>query len=226
MEVTPQRGHQKDSRELIEVGTVLSRNHLMTRRLNISDLPSLIALDTLATYQQNPTPIDHSPPPLSLEILQGRHQTDQIIGGIFESSGNMIAYYIFDLKESELYIDSIAVASNHRNLGLGTCLLKIAHAEAGNRGLHKCTLSVDPLNGSGVNTYLKCGYQVTGYRRAYFGNEYPNTHRLWMELQLNLPLLLGNEVIKQEVGDLDRLESYLNSGYVGVALERSPDKDD
>lgn len=207
----------------IEKGSFELQDEIV-RPITRSDLPHLLEFDNMATFEQNDTPPDHAPPPFTLKELVEMLDNGEIMRGIFDD-GRMIAYYIFDIRDKELYIDSIAVHPDYRDNGVGTYLLGIADREALERGLEKCSLSVDPYNGRGVNTYLKHGYKVTEYKRAYFGSEYPSTDRFWMEKLLKKQNTLGEIGIEIVVSDSVSLEMALAEGFVGVSLIRSIGRD-
>lgn len=195
------------------------------RDLSEADFPLIIAFEDLTTFQRNDTPPDHAATPFTLEELEDIKSKGAIFGGIFDEKGEMLAQYIFSIKPpEELYIEEIAVHPNHRDKGLGTYLLELADQEAGSRGLARCTLSVDPLNGRGVNAYLKHGYRITDYRKAYFGPEHPNTDRFWMVKQFHGEKNDFAEDIKEVVcGDSQGLQAVLRDGYIGVSLIRGVD---
>ncbi len=195
------------------------------RPLTEADFPKLLAFDSVATFERNDTPPDHNPPPFSIEELEQMQAKKEIMGGIFGNNGNMLAYWVFDVRDDELYLDGIAVHPDYRDQGVGTFILQLADQEARERGLNKCTLSVDPFNGRGVNAYLKHGYRITAYKKAYFGPEHPNTDRFFMEMELKDQKDLSGEKRELRVDNVKGMESALQEGFLGVSLTRASDRD-
>src|SRR3989304_7440107 len=93
-------------------------SNTIIKPLTKKDFPKLLEFDDLATYQKNDTPPDHNPPPFTLEELTKMLDKGEIMGGIFDQEGKMIAYYNFEPKGDELYLDGIAVHPDYRNRGV------------------------------------------------------------------------------------------------------------
>ncbi|MBN1438256.1 MAG: GNAT family N-acetyltransferase [Anaerolineales bacterium] len=63
-----------------------------------------------------------------------------------------------DAKRGEFYINTLAVASAHRNRGIGAGLLREAERQARERGIGTCSLSVMLHNTAALRFYLREGY--------------------------------------------------------------------
>ncbi|MBI2022242.1 GNAT family N-acetyltransferase [Candidatus Daviesbacteria bacterium] len=190
------------------------------RSLDKSDFPRVLEFERMATYELNDTPPDHAPPMFTMEELE-EIAKNGVMGGIFGTDDKLLAYYLFGIRPDELYIEEIVVDSDIRDRGVGRYLLELADEEVQKRGLPRATLSVDPLNGRGVNAYLKHGYEITDYKTAYFGPEYPNTDRFWMVKQFRGEKRSFEEDSKEvNCGDAKGLQATLRDGYIGVGLIR------
>src|SRR3989344_2527329 len=196
---------------------------VIKRPLVESDFPDVIEFERMSTYERNDTPSDHAPPMFTIEELEQIAKSG-VMGGIFETGGRMLAYYLFGIRPDELYVEEIVVDPDIRDKGVGTYLLTLADEEAQKRSLSRITLSVDPLNGWGVNAYLKHGYKITGYKKAYFGPEHPNTDRFLMLKQFPAHESEYGEGIREVAcSDVEGLQSVLGEGYIGVSLTRGID---
>jgi len=143
------------------------------------------------------------------------------ISGIYKDS-HLVSFCWFELKpdQQKLYVNAIVVHHHYRDEGIGKYCLDRADKEAVSCGLHRCTLTVDPLNGRGVYSYLKHGYRAVDYHLDYWG---PNAHRLLMEKRLDQPFQLTEETRSVSCSDDFGLQSVLSQGYVGVSLKRGED---
>lgn len=197
-----------------------------SRSLMTDELLRVVEFDNMAMFDINDTPLDHRPPPLTLDELQAAFRRGDIFGGIFDTQKEWIAYYWFEPREQELYVSSMAIAPDYRDKGISQQILALADVEARRRGLSRCILSVDPFNGRGISAYFKNGYRIVGYRTAYFGQEYLNTDRFLMEKQLDGKSSLGNEVVEVECDDVATLNEVLSNGFIGESLIRSEDRND
>lgn len=193
---------------------------LVEKDITIKDIDMFLAFDHKAFFVENDTPKDHAPPEFTHREMEEYIKKGHIIKGLFDQSGNMMGYYIFELKPDELYI-SLAVDRQIRNLGVGTYILHLAQHEANNRQLKKCTLTVDSLNSRALYLYFKNGYKTTKYLKNHFG---PNAHRLWMEKDLtNQQEIIPTDPVTVSCSDDDGLEKVTKEGYVGISLLRSED---
>jgi ribosomal protein S18 acetylase RimI-like enzyme len=193
------------------------------RTLTIGDWSQFWAFEEMANFRRNDTPADHAPPHWTQEEFVEYISRGEIIKGIFDQD-EMIALYIFNPKEDELYVTEIVVHPDYRGQGLGGHLLNLAEEEAKRRNLSKCTLTVDPFNGRGLSVYFRVGYQLTGYKKAYYGMEYPQTDRCWMEKLLKEKRLVGNETQQVRVDHVEALTQTLARGFVGTGLIHSQDR--
>ncbi len=156
-----------------------------TRTLNYNDLKQLIDLDEIGMFQKNDTPPLNPPPHLSLTEVQAAYNKGNVFRGFFIED-KLIAYIWFELKKSSIYIDSIVVHLDHRKKGLGTSLLnyveEIAHKHD---SITQINATTDPFNYNSLYIFFKLGYKVIDYKINYFGENYPNVNRLWLEKSLN-----------------------------------------
>lgn len=197
---------------------------LSERDLGVADIPLLVRFDLFAEYERNDdTPTDHRiSDPLSAEDFREAINNKNILRGIFAGQ-DMIAMYWLEPKpeNKEIYVPVIMVHPDYRDLGLGTYCLKVADFEASERGFDKCTLTVDPLNGRGVNSYLKNGYQAMDYILDKYGK---GIHRLFMQKDL----AVGDRQFEDgqkpvRCGDDQGLLAAVKEGFVGVSFIRSGD---
>jgi ribosomal protein S18 acetylase RimI-like enzyme len=63
-----------------------------------------------------------------------------------------------DAKPGEFYIDTLAVASSHRNRGIGRILLEDAQRQARDLGFPLCSLSVMLHNADALRFYIREGF--------------------------------------------------------------------
>ncbi|HEY60367.1 MAG TPA: GNAT family N-acetyltransferase [Anaerolineae bacterium] len=72
-----------------------------------------------------------------------------------------------EAEKDEYYIAHLAVNPSYRRRGIGKQLLEHAEVKAKERGMHKCSLSVDVDNTAAIKLYSKCGYEIVSkYNRA------------------------------------------------------------
>jgi predicted acetyltransferase len=125
---------------------------------------------------------------------------------------------------NELHITEVGVYPDYRGCGIGRCIVKLLEKEAKNRGLEKCSLTVDPFNEVAIRLYLRCGYQITAYKIVHFGSAYPNTDRFWMEHIFEGVKNLCRENLKIRVDEAKALKLALEDGFTGVELICSSDQ--
>ena len=65
-----------------------------------------------------------------------------------------------EAEKDEYYIAHLAVIPSYRRRGIGKQLLEYAEVKAKEKGMHKCSLSVDMDNTAAINLYSKCGYKI------------------------------------------------------------------
>ncbi len=80
------------------------------------------------------------------------------------------ATFYHKLKEGELYIDTVGVATEARGGGIGTCLLGFAESFAKQRSLTKLSLSVVYENPKAKALYERSGYQVQSSHSLWWMN--------------------------------------------------------
>lgn len=206
--------------------------HVSVRKFSPLDeagLQQVLDFDKMAYFQQNDTPKDHEPPEYTLQELKDVFQHGEI-NGIYatplgSSQEEMIGFYIFERKPKEpdaLYVGGLDIHPDYRDAGLGSWVLQIAEETAKQtEGVNHLTLTVDPLNGRGLNAYLKFGFRVTKFDKDHFG---PNMDRFLMEKQLNqTPLREYQTARVVNCGDTGGLTQASQDNLVGVALQRPSD---
>jgi ribosomal-protein-alanine N-acetyltransferase len=191
--------------------------HATTKFLKSSDWQQFIELEELIAFQQSGIPSDHAAPRWTCEEFQEYLNRGEIAIGIFDKQ-KMFAFYIFCVMADELCISEIGVHPDYRGRGFGRCIVKLLEQEAKTRGLRKCTLTVDPFNEVAIRLYLRCGYQITAYKVAYFGAAYPNTDRFWMEHIFENTKEFGKERLKIRVDEAKALKLAFGNGFTGTEL--------
>ena len=191
--------------------------HATTKFLKSSDWQQFVELEELVAFQQSGIPSDHAPPHWTHKEFEDYLNKGEIAIGIFDKQ-KMFAFYIFCVTPDELYVTEIGVHPDYRGRGFGRCIVKLLEQEAKNKGLRKCTLTVDPFNEGAIRLYLWCGYQITAYKTAYFGAAYPNTNRFWMENVFENPKKFGMQSLEIRVDDAEALKLALEEGFIGTEL--------
>lgn len=115
----------------------------------------------------------------------------------------------------------MGVHPNYRGKGFGKSILLLLEKEAKYRGLKKCSLTVDPFNEKAIYLYFLCGFEITGYKTAYFSSANPNSDRFWMEKNLDSPKQTGKQSLNIRVDNIDLLKSTIQKKYIGIKLIRS-----
>src|SRR5258706_6844095 len=189
-------------------------------------LQTLLNFDEMAYFQQNDTPKDHEPPRYTLQEIKDIFNHGEIYGiygiPLGKNEEEMIGCYIFENKDEKpdaLYIGGLDIHPDYRDLGLGSWVLQIAEEIAKTTdGIKSLTLTVDPLNGRGLNAYLRFGFRVIGFEKDHFG---PRTDRFLMEKILEEPPI-ANYAIERIVscGNTEELQRAANDHLWGVKLER------
>ena len=142
------------------------------------------------------------------------------IFGLFDKDNKLAAYYWLEFKEKLLYLGTIAIQKDYYGKSIGEKIMAMIDKTAVENKFNKIALTVDPLNGRAVRFYLKHNYLITGFKRAYFGNESPNAHRLWMEKSMDQIYDFENTEKKIYCADNEATEKAVNDGFIAVKLER------
>jgi ribosomal-protein-alanine N-acetyltransferase len=113
------------------------------------------------------------------------NDADRLCLGI-PSGEHLLAVACGWLVVDELQISLVAVAPEHRRLGLGrrvlVALLKQAHAQ----GAQRATLEVASCNQGALALYQRCGFKTAGSRRGYYSDGRDALIQ-WCELSGNTP---------------------------------------
>ena len=205
----------------IELASLIS--HATIKLLTLGDYQQFVELEELVAFQKGCIPLDHAPPHWTHKEFEEYLNRGEIAVGIFDKR-KMFAFYIFHAMPDELHITEIGVHPDYRGRGFGRCIVKLLEKEAENRGLKKCTLTVDPFNEAAIRLYLRCEYQITAYKIARFGAAYPDTDRFWMEHVFEDTKELGKESLKIKVNEAKALKLALDDGFTGIELICSSDQ--
>lgn len=188
----------------------------LIKTLTLEDFPEFLAFDELASYLKTETPEDHRPPRWTYEDYARCLRSGFPLGLFLE--GMLIGICILHPKDQALFITQIAIHPNYRNLGLGSYLIQLAEKQAVLEGCERCTLTVDPFNSKALSLYFRFAYAITAFKKSYFGQNHPNTHRFWMEKKLKHPISFGEKSALIPVNDFSKIEEALERGYVGIQL--------
>lgn len=197
--------------------------HATIKCLKSDDYQQFVELEELVAFQKSGIPSDHAPPHWTRKEFEDYLNKGEIAIGIFDKQ-KMFAFYIFYAMSNELHITEIGVHPDYRGRGFGGWIVKLLEKEAKNRGLGKCTLTVDPFNEAAIRLYLRSGYQITAYKTAYFGAAYPNTDRFWMEHIFENTKEFGGESLKIRMDEAKALKMAFHNGFVGIELICSSDQ--
>lgn len=182
-----------------------------------------VELEECAVFQQNTTPPDHAPPRWTRAQLESYLNQGDILKGIFDQD-RLVAFYMFRIQPGALYVTELAVHPRNQGKGIGKRLLQLLDKEAIERGTRKCTLTVDPFNGPALHLYFHHGYQITAYKKSYFGEAYPHADRFWMEKRFQHSMKREQECLELRVDDAKALEAAFENGFVGTGLIRAVDQ--
>jgi ribosomal protein S18 acetylase RimI-like enzyme len=200
---------------------------ISARRLTVADAEALVAFDTWAFFEANPdTPPDHRPPHYhAAEIRHALLSGDSIVG-LFDEAAGLVAYLWSRIlpQHRQLELRSMVVHPRYRDRSIGAWFLEDARRTATRMGLRSCMLAVDPLNGRGLNLYLRLGYRVHAYLE---GRAQIDGLDDW--LQMVLPLArapeLGRRSLIIRADDKAGLQEALRRRLVGYRLSRHPSGD-
>jgi [ribosomal protein S18]-alanine N-acetyltransferase len=95
---------------------------------------------------------------------------------------NVAGFIISRLVAGELHINNVAVRPEVRRLGVGAKLLAAVLSRGRSQGARLVFLEVRAGNEAAQGLYRRCGFQVTGRRKAYYAQ--PAEDALLMSLAL------------------------------------------
>lgn len=84
----------------------------------------------------------------------------------------------------EMQINNIAVLPSHRNLGIGTTLLRHVLREATTRGAQRAILEVRRSNRIALHLYERLGFRLQETRRGYYRNPQEDALVLYRDMTL------------------------------------------
>ena len=93
---------------------------------------------------------------------------------IIRVNDRIVAYIVFRLLPTTLFIENIAVNPSFSGLGMGKQLLNYAEAQAQKAGLTQATLYTNEAMTENLAFYARLGYEETerkeedGFKRVYF----------------------------------------------------------
>ena len=93
--------------------------------------------------------------------------------------GLLVAWHVAD----ELQILDVATSPAHRRRGVGTTVIRAAINDAARDGVQIALLEVRRSNASAIGLYRKLGFDVTGERARYYGDN--GEDALEMALKIN-----------------------------------------
>ncbi len=82
------------------------------------------------------------------------------------------AYICFWLITDELHLMNIAVHPDKRNMGLGTCLLRMMLDRGIRHNAKTAWLEVRPSNLQAISLYTKAGFTEIGHRPNYYADNH------------------------------------------------------
>jgi ribosomal-protein-alanine N-acetyltransferase len=90
---------------------------------------------------------------------------------VAEEMGRIVGF-LFGImsSESECRVLMLAVKKEHRNMGIGSMLLRGFLLESANRGVHFVCLEVRSSNLSAIRFYQRFGFMLTGRIPNYYSN--------------------------------------------------------
>lgn len=95
--------------------------------------------------------------------------------------GDVIGFCSFWRVLDELHINNLAVAPEHRRLGVGTALLTRVVEDGAKLGAKRATLEVRHSNVPAQRLYERFGFTVAGIRRGYYSSPIEDALVLWKE---------------------------------------------
>lgn len=101
-----------------------------------------------------------------LAELEQRHCRPLVAVDGGRAVGSLLAWQMYE----DLQINRVAVLPTLRGAGLGTLLVKASLAQAQQEGAHRCLLEVRADNVAAIAVYRRCGFEVMGRRKGYYGD--------------------------------------------------------
>lgn len=80
----------------------------------------------------------------------------------------IIGYIAAWIINRQARIDTMAVAAEHRNKGIGSLLLRTALEHFTEKGYYNVELEVRPSNTAAIQLYKKFGFKVVGLKPRYY----------------------------------------------------------
>lgn len=159
------------------------------------------------------------PPSLTKEELESALLRKDILRWLYVNN-ELVGYYWFEKKQDCIYIAGFAIKKNFQGIGLSKYVLKLAEKTAIKNQVNFCRLAAIPLNGRAVNAYLKHGYRITSCIEGFFGENYPDSFRFIMELNVHNKDNANDLTHAHEVlcSDYERLKNLTDQGYIGFHL--------
>ena len=149
---------------------------------------------------------------LTNDVMVGAYVKDKLVG-------HMGITVLTKTWPGSWYLYGAAIEPDMQGKGIGGRLLKEIIRRAD--GKQRLVSAARPNNYDSIALLVnKNDFVMTGFRRNFFPRR-PGTHRVIMESSPETRgLKLGAETIRIPADDIDIVEEKLNSGYVGVAIER------
>jgi ribosomal protein S18 acetylase RimI-like enzyme len=144
------------------------------------DVPALIAL-LVEVHDLHVAALPHIFAPIEANALTDAFLRDQLAlpgsqGFVVEDAGNLVGYCwirLYDGPPRHLFvprrfaeIDTLVVAANHRQQGIGRALVERAHAWAAAHGADEVRIVVYEFNQEALKFYERLGYE-TGRRTLW-----------------------------------------------------------
>ncbi|WP_152659005.1 ribosomal protein S18-alanine N-acetyltransferase [Arsukibacterium sp. MJ3] len=147
---------------------------MQIRRLLVSDIPALLAIEAVANLY-----------PWSEGVVNSCFGNQYFNYGLFVDA-QLLGFYFgqFITVESQLF--NICVHSKHHGRGLGGTLLTHFIEQSANRSAAEAWLEVRASNAAAIHLYEKHGFIEAGRRRNYYSNAAGKEDALMMCLPLSL----------------------------------------
>jgi len=150
----------------------IDANKLIYRSMTMADIPAIVAIEHEAFSS-----------PWTTEAF-----TNELMNNLFarymimEHEGEIIGYGGMWVIMDEAHVTNIAVKSDYRGKGLGSCLLEELQRTAVYFGAVKMTLEVRPSNEIAQRLYRKYGFEPSGIRPRYYSDNNEDALIMWAEL--------------------------------------------
>ena len=151
-------------------GADLAAEMLDIRRLNYSDLPSVLGIER----RSFPTPWS-----LAMFVLE----LSKPSGICLAASGpdGLVGYLVCSRYADVWHLMNVAVVPEHRRYGIATTLLQRLLEEAGPDARY--TLEVRTSNAEAIAMYRRFGFKPAGRRRRYYHDNGEDALIMWLEAQ-------------------------------------------